>query len=278
MISLDGDIVLIDGEFRNGRLFDRIVGLFPVDEMIDAVDSGCLEFRPARHFFHGRPHRDASQLEANIDEYLENLKTNRLRRPSDLDAYKRTERRFDLCPVTRSMISRYAAWRETSKDQKMEISDNDWNKYKGRAEAAQIFISHKSEDALVARALSDYLAHEGLEVFFCEYSLRDIGESNYASAIHDALDRSQCLVVIGTRPEHLVSGWVEYEWSSFLCEMNSGRKKDGDLFVFIENISPSELPYALRSRQIVPYSSSSPHDSFADLHRYIASKVRCAGQ
>ena len=72
-----------------------------------------------------------------------------------------------------------------------------------------------------------------------------------------------------TRPESFDSEWVGYEWRSFLNEVRSGRKIHGKLFTFAGNVTVDQLPFALRSFQMVPYSSASPHDSWALLSQFV---------
>lgn len=88
-------------------------------------------------------------------------------------------------------------------------------------------------------------------------------------AISEALDNAQVLVVIATEPEDLHSGWVEYEWKTFLNEILSGRKQQAQLFTFLSNVGVNQLPYPLRSRQMVPFSALAPADGFENLGRFI---------
>ena len=49
--------------------------------------------------------------------------------------------------------------------------------------------------------------------------------------------------------EHFESGWVSYEWTSFLNEIKSERKKDSELFVVYQGLKIGQLPYELRHKE-----------------------------
>jgi hypothetical protein len=93
--------------------------------------------------------------------------------------------------------------------------------------------------------------------------------TNSFTPINQALEQTRVLVVLATSPEDLRSGWVEYEWRSFLNEVLSGRKPEGQIFTLLSGVRVAELPYALRSRQMVPLSLLSPHDALECLRRFI---------
>jgi hypothetical protein len=118
--------------------------------------------------------------------------------------------------------------------------------------------------------LHDYLTKRGHCVFFSATSLAHLGECDYSAAIDRALNSATCLIVFGTRAEHLDSGWVSYEWRSFMNEIRSGRKPDGRVFTFISDVLIEELPFGLRQIERIPYQPSSPRDSFETLYRYIS--------
>ena len=103
-------------------------------------------------------------------------------------------------------------------------------------------------------------------------SLVRLGESDYSDSINRALEEAVVMVVVASRPDQFRSGWVDYEWKSFLNEILS-RRKVGQLFTFTNRVSVAEMPYALRSRQRVTYSDFSLPHSFEELYRFIKSAL-----
>lgn len=117
-----------------------------------------------------------------------------------------------------------------------------------------VFISHKSEDVRIAKAVYDLLTEHGYCAFLSEISLPAVSNADYVAEIDSALDKAQNLVVIADSAEKVESGWVKYEWSSFSNEKRSGRKRGNLITVVTENISIDELPFALRQSEVVPVS------------------------
>ena len=95
------------------------------------------------------------------------------------------------------------------------------------------------------------------------------GEYDYARAIDSALDKAGCLIVFGTDPAYFDSDWISYEWKSFFNEIRSGRKINGQLFTFSNNVKLHELPYALRSVQNIEFKPDSIMNSFEILMTYL---------
>ena len=136
----------------------------------------------------------------------------------------------------------------------------------------EVFVSYKSEDTDIAFWLYDFLQGNKFQTFCSGKSIQLMGESDYARVIDKALDQSTFLIVLGTQPEYLDSGWVSYEWRSFLNEIHSGRKPDGKVFTLTQNIPVSNLPYALRSTQNIPFSKSTFSEAFKNLLIFITKK------
>ncbi len=124
----------------------------------------------------------------------------------------------------------------------------------------QVFISCKVSDGNgdftrdwhLAKELYELLEANSIRVFMSSFSLERLGESDYKQVIEEALDQARVMVVVGTSKENLNSKWVKYEWDSFHNEMISGRKKGGEIFTLVENLTINELPLALRQNQSFP--------------------------
>ena len=77
---------------------------------------------------------------------------------------------------------------------------------------------------------------KGLHVFLSDFTLEELGESDYADAIDSALKSASVLLAIGTAADHLESNWVRYEWKSFFTAIRSGYKPNGKVFTYIKGI------------------------------------------
>src|SRR3972149_247604 len=122
----------------------------------------------------------------------------------------------------------------------------------------EIFISAKklddngnlTRDNMIADELYDFMQDKGFSVFLSNRSLEKLGVSDYKKSIDDALDKSSCLVAVGTSAKNLHRSWVRYEWDSFLNDVLSGVKPKGKIFVYVEDVPINELPRPLRQSQV----------------------------
>ena len=136
----------------------------------------------------------------------------------------------------------------------------------------EVFLSFKNTDENgnpskeqgMATELYDALSSIGVSVFFSNKTLPILGAAQYKTVIDEALDSAKILIAIGTSRENLTSSWVRYEWDGFYGDILSG-KKHGQLFSFIDEMSPMELPRALRQLQCFERSKW----SISEVGRYI---------
>ena len=120
------------------------------------------------------------------------------------------------------------------------------------AEAFDVFLSHSSKDSLRAKELADALTAAGKRVFYSPDSLPQLGSADYMKAIDDALEGSRHFILFGTKKENILSSWVEAEWRLFINEKRSGRKAGNFLTAIGGDLSPAELPMALRYYEVIP--------------------------
>lgn len=269
LINLSGNVSIIDGEITSGVLLNRIVGLFEVQKTRD-WDRGS-EFVPDRLFVNGRDDKP-SRLDEAVAQSVRAI--GHFRDEARRIAFENTNNKFNLCPITRRVIHRYFDWAKQP-SRLPATAPHSTNTDADDIDRCEVFISYKFENAEPARWLYDYLksCSPGYRVFCSNQTLGQLGESDYFAAINRALASARCMIVFGTSADHFRSGWVEYEWKSFLVEMLS-KRKEAELFTFVGNVLASELPLALRSREMVPFSAASPLDSFANLERRIRSALK----
>ena len=119
-------------------------------------------------------------------------------------------------------------------------------------EAFDVFISHSGMDFSHAKKVYEFLTVGGLKVFLSELSLRDLANADYTAVIDRILERTRNMVVIAHDIAAVDTGWVRYEWSSFLNEKRSGRKQGNLLTLIVGDACIDQLPYALRQYQVLP--------------------------
>ncbi|MCW3081055.1 toll/interleukin-1 receptor domain-containing protein [Segetibacter sp.] len=117
--------------------------------------------------------------------------------------------------------------------------------------AKDVFISYKSEDVALAKALSHYLVSKGLSVFVSSQTLPQLGSSDYRKAIDSALDECRHMIVVGSKVDYLSSLWLEAEWGFFISEKRAGRKKGNILTVVTDDIEIKNLPASLRYYEVI---------------------------
>jgi hypothetical protein len=229
-MTIDRKAVLLDGEMVDGRVINRPVGLFKMDELLKALAGGATEFFPDIVFYDARcrgRRRNPRQMRAIVAEFLEDLATPPcVRSPEDLQEYAATAERFGLCPVTERIIRRLP---------RIDVGLEDWD----------VFLSFASEDAGFAERVHAHLqASTSRKIFFSPHSVR---QSDFSPLIDHALDRAACLIAVGSHVRHLKKPWVEYEWRSYFQE--SLARGHGELVSFIsKRVECGDLPRPLRHR------------------------------
>jgi serine/threonine protein kinase len=132
-----------------------------------------------------------------------------------------------------------------------------------------VFISYHSSDEKYAENLYEYLCSHGIEAFFSKRSLPEMSESDYISAIHDALEQATHIVVVASSALCAQGGWVRSEWSLWYNEKLSGRK-NGNVITVRTNAFPiHELPIALRANQVVDLNA----EGYEQLLRYLTNRI-----
>jgi hypothetical protein len=274
----DGEVDFIKDKHGNSKGFalDRLIGFFPVKGFLKNLNSNRFEPEffyytgkkwPGKEFHHIlkkdyiKRHRDATfRTKKQQNKYLEAVKNK-----TDLD----------LCPITRAITEKYNEWKKAeSKSVELQNKLNEEEDIPiQNKKGFQIFISFKSKDQAIAELLYDYLTKRKYNVFCSSKSIKILGESEYAKAINQALEQSKCLIVIGSDLECFESGWVDYEWTTFLMLLLSKDKK-GALFTLTQNIDPGKLPLGLRTRENIPITNSSLDVSFDNLLGYIRNAMK----
>lgn len=117
-----------------------------------------------------------------------------------------------------------------------------------------VFISHKSDDFKLGKIVYDFLTQENYKVFLSEISLPTIANADYIEEINKALNHSKHLVVIADSLDKISSGWVKYEWTSFLNEKLSGRKEGNLMTIKTNNMDLADIPFPLRQFEVIGFN------------------------
>ncbi|HOF41697.1 MAG TPA: toll/interleukin-1 receptor domain-containing protein [Candidatus Hydrogenedentes bacterium] len=229
-IDLPETAVICDGELISGYLLNSPIGLFEVQAMREAIQKGSTDFRPDILFFNAERHNPAN-LEKVVKAFLEEKRRNGLLPDIEIRQLEEADakgQKFDLCPVSRTVIRR--CMELVARDTSPDIGELD------------VFLSFASEDEEHAQKVHDWLMSHGKHrVFFSPESIR---ESNFTRAIFTALEQARNLVVVGTKLDHLRKNWVSYECLSFFIKMMREQNGKRQIFTVLPGLSADTTPPA----------------------------------
>ena len=146
-----------------------------------------------------------------------------------------------------------------------------------------VFISFKASndadnsetrDAREMQNLYTYLTQQGYKVFFSPVTLRGYSGRTPEPYIFNALDKSEALIVYGSRKEYFTAPWVQNEWQRYLRAMERGRRPKNSLLVLFEGFNPKELPQGLRRIQAIDYASKTAYNEVLSVLADIFERVR----
>lgn len=98
-------------------------------------------------------------------------------------------------------------------------------------------------DREIAGELYQQLKSEGYHVFFSEQILEQGGITKYIGEINQALNDARTFILVCSRKQYILNGWVAQEWSSFLNLMMTNDNKK--LFSYLIDMKESDLPALL---------------------------------
>ena len=120
------------------------------------------------------------------------------------------------------------------------------------------FISHRSADTELAKAVYSHLKKKGREVFFDRVSLPVLGDSEYRNSILEAIDNSAHFILVASDLGFFDSKWVKEECNLFCDEKREGRKNGNFVMVFPRSVceeifaaNKKTIPIQLRSFEII---------------------------
>jgi len=259
-IALDDDAIFLDGEINRCKLVDRIIGLFRVEKLNRRLKNGVSQFMPDI-VFHTAKRYDMKKYRAEevrnfvkkrIIKYISMLNKQGLRSDGSVDKWKKDlKEKFNLCPVTQSILRRYLKLPPGKKPP--------------RIRRPQVFICYGDGDFVLASRVSRYLKSKGIRVFFAPERQ---GNPNFIEAINNALEKVKTFLAVGTHPENLCRSAPGYERGRFEYLVFSGRKK-GARYVSFISFDPEELPRPLDQYQAVCFNDKNVADKLRDLLEYV---------
>jgi len=250
-INASEDAIVFDGEFKNGKLLNRVVGLFRTDKFNPGGDQ--VEFIPDRCFYGGEELDGQAFKRRMRDSFRRDLELAAVRPKWRIDEWDKSSAKFDLCPVTRRLIQRFA--RSIPKQQPA-------------SGPFDVFVSFGHQDMTLARQVADFISNRcGKKVFFYPKTQTNC---DFEPAIDKALESAQCIVAVGSRIENLTARWPSYEYQTFHGDMRNGRKPNGQLLSFVLGIDPVDLPLPLRKYVVTTCSNESDiPGALEELLRYL---------
>jgi hypothetical protein len=237
-LTVGPDAIFCDGELRGDQLLNRVVGLFPIEKVFRTIKAGGHEFTPERVYWNGEDRTDEGPQMA-IEAFLKSRGSSWARLKKNLHQSAAPDPPgdpLDLCPVTRTIIGRHKALRETEPPPPKD--------------PFEVFVSFASEDRSLADKVFRHLtAKTACRVFFSDLTQTRGG---FADQIDRALDSASAFVAVGTCADHLKKSWVKYEWRNFHNDMMGKRKdKDAPFFAVVSGMDPLDLPRPLRQESAV---------------------------
>lgn len=248
-INVSEDALIFDGEILNGKLLNRLVGLFRTDRlnMEFGSENECKtnRFIPDKYFYEGVLYDGAAFEYLMGDDFLEcgeslpdgdfitYIEETGNRSLEEIRAWKNEPEKFRLCPVTHRLMQRFA--RSIPKQQ-------------SAAEAFEVFVSFGHGDEKLAEQVAQFIEKRcGKSVFYYPRAQTDY---DFSRTIDSALESAQCIVAVGSRIENLVRRWPEYEYRTFHIDVRSDKKPNGKLLALVMGIDPRDLPLPLRRFQV----------------------------
>ena len=232
------EFALLDGEVMGQEILNRPVGLFEVGRMDRQLRRGCAEFIPDFFYYNGQ-RRDSGLVRTIERELAPTLPS--VRTPGEVAYFTGLDQKYDLCPVTRSIMCRY---------RDVQRSWGAPKKSAGKSERAKVdvFISCGRGDEELARRVFEFVSSgKGLKAFFYEAD----PASHWGRQIDDALQSAKCLIVVGSDRHRLNRHWPEFEWRSFHNAIQSGQKPRAKLIPFVVGLKPRALPPVLNYYRMV---------------------------
>lgn len=141
-----------------------------------------------------------------------------------------------------------------------------------------VFISYKTQyngkktkDSEIAQEVYNKISViDGVYPFLDVEELHNAkGSSDFGDSIFEALSTAKIFIYVCTNAEYLRTPYIESEWTTYLGELNSGRKPRGSIFGITENIRMEDIPVGLRKFEMIPFSQ----ENLCTLVKFISNRI-----
>jgi formylglycine-generating enzyme required for sulfatase activity len=129
----------------------------------------------------------------------------------------------------------------------------------------QVFVSHASEDTVLAHQIAHDLEINGYDIFITPESIRP-GEK-WVPAINRGLEESGIFIVLLT-PDAIQSDWVHDETNTAIALANANEMR-----LLMLDVQPCHPPILWRQRQFVSFRGNNYAHNLANLQQALAGKV-----
>ncbi|MBC7771974.1 MAG: toll/interleukin-1 receptor domain-containing protein [Pyrinomonadaceae bacterium] len=245
------------GPLESTSVVNAPIGLFEVQRFNEQLHDDCVEFLPDIYFANG-----ALQQQGNARWYVEERFFPWIKRFMHKESVKRfakeTRRRFDLCPVTRSVITRYRDDTAKAKGSRAAPVPD------GANDAVDAFICCGGDDKKYGEQVASRLTNHGRRVFFYVWDNRPGLWAPYIDRAIDSPSCKQMFVVASTR-DNVMRPAVEYEYYSFHQEILRGAKPKEGLMTLVTGVDTNQLPKPLSNYRVYPFEPDNLNDCLGKL-------------
>ena len=245
-ITATGDEVLCDMDVndKKGRVLNRPVGLFEVTRLQRELRDGSDSFIPDKFFYSGKKF-DGKEFKRLMKEAV-SKDVRSWRTSQEIAAFEQTSNKFDLCPVTRSLIRRH----KPESGQSIRSS-------KGPDKPFDVFISFGDPDRDHARKVFEFVKKRSRRTPFFAPAILPNYSGYWGDAIDSALQSATVLIAIGTEPGNFERDWPRYEVRAF----HQLRGTDARIVPLISGFDPRELPMPLRLYEVLQWGKGKKFDA-----------------
>jgi hypothetical protein len=262
-ISIYKEAVIFDGEVSGNSSVGAPIGLFPVDEFNAKVNEGSTDFYPEIFFYDAKLRKDGTKgLQKTIEDvYIPRLIRKKILTKTEIkkgwEKVNKNNLAYDLCPVTRTLVRRHIGQEKFQRSQEIP-------KYGPR----HFFLSWARPDEKYAREIYTKLHGMGMSVYFSEEA--PVAITDFSAAIHDEIRNSMGMIILATRPEHMIREGVIYEWWYFLTLIRDGQKPKTSPIINVSSFGYDKLPTPLSKFHLIHFDQRDVKDSLRRIEDYIA--------
>ena len=235
-MELGDGVRLYDGDAPDGRLQNRIVGLFEIHKMHGKL--GESEFKPDRFYYKGKEYAPS-----DFDGLTKELFPTVIREERQKD-WLNAENQWDLCPVTSRLLRRYVksigSWPQPEPQPEPQPVEDYYD----------VFLCYGGGDKTLAEDVCHHLTNQGLSTFFSSEQIQP--GADWLRMISKALRSAQVLLAVAADPRRLKTPFAMFECLTFYVHLeedlrNREQKKVKKIMVpLVVGGDPKRLPEILR--------------------------------